>query len=136
MVEDYITKSDQFKVMMEFTNEVLLLGLDNLKRRDRTPQDPGYYVECKKNRLIRRDFMLNEECQAYIASLGAGEEEMAEIDPDSEAKAEQAAADLLAELGLEELEGPNNNVQNKEEKTVLVPAGKKKKRGGKKKGRK
>ena len=136
VVEDYITKSDQFKVMMEFTNEVLLLGLDNLKRRDRTPQDPGYYVECKKNRLIRRDFMSNEECQAYIASLGAGEEEMAEIDPDSEAKAEQAAADLLAELGLEELEGPNTNAQNKEKKTVLVPAGKKKKRGGKKKGRK
>ena len=136
VVEEHIKESDQYKVTMEFTNEVLLLGATSLKRRDRTPQDPGYYVECNNNRLVRRDFKSNEECQAFITNLSAHEEESAEVDPDAEAKAEQAAADLLAELGLEELEGPNTNAQNKEEKTVLVPAGKKKKRGGKKKGRK
>ena len=56
VVEEYIKESDQYKVTMEFTNEVLLLGMENLKRRDRTPQDPGYYVEFKKNRLIRHYF--------------------------------------------------------------------------------
>ena len=134
VVEEYIEKSDRYKVKMEFTNEDILLGAANLKRRDRTPQDPGYYVECKNNRLVRRDFKSNEECQAFTASLGADEDEVAEVDPDAEAKAEQAAVDLLAELGLEELGGPSSSVLKKEKQPVA--AGKKKKRGGKKKGRK
>ena len=128
MVEEYITKSDQFKVKMEFTNEVLLLGVDNLKRRDRTPLDPGYYVESKNNRLVRRDFKSNEECQAFIASLSADEDAVEEVDPEAEANAEQAAADLLAELGLEDLDSSSNV-------SKPVPAGKKKKCGGKKKRR-
>ena len=74
VVEEYITKSNQYKVKMEFTNKVLLLGVDDLKRRDRTPQDPGYYMECRNNRLIRRDFKSNEECQAFVASLSADED--------------------------------------------------------------
>ena len=136
VVEEYIKTSDQYKVKMEFTSEVLLLGVDDLKRRDRTPQDPGYYVECKNNRLSRRDFKSNEECQAFIANLSADKEELSEVDPDAEAKAEQAAADLLAELGLadlEDLEDPSSSAS----KTEKPPSsGKKKKRGGKKKGRK
>ena len=131
MVEEYITKSDQFKVKMEFTNEVLLLGVDNLKRRDRTPLDPGYYVESKNNRLVRRDFKSNEECQAFIASLSADEDAVEEVDPEAEANAEQAAADLLAELGLEDLDSSSNVSKDKQP----VPAGKKKKCGGKKKRR-
>ncbi|EJK67147.1 hypothetical protein THAOC_11859 [Thalassiosira oceanica] len=98
-----IKRTDQYKVTMEFTNESLLLGADNLKRRDRTPQDPGYYVERKNNKLIRHDFKSNEECQAFIANIGAGEEEPAEVDQNAEAKTDQAAADLLAELGLGDL---------------------------------
>ena len=39
VVEEYIEESNQYMVTMEFTNEVLLLGVDNLKRRDRTPHD-------------------------------------------------------------------------------------------------
>ena len=97
-------------------------------------QDPGYYVECKNNRLIRRDFKSNEECQAFISNLGPDEDKVAEVDPDAEAKSEQAAADLLAELGLEDLDDPSSTVSKKEKQTVA--AGKKKKRGGKKKGRK
>ena len=134
VVEEYVMKSNQYKVTMEFTNEVLLLGMENLKRRDRTPQDPVYYVECKNIRLIRRDFKSNEECQAFIADLGADEEELTEVDPEKEAKAEQAAADLLAELGLEDLDGLSSSASKKEKQPVS--AGKKKKRGGKKKGRK
>ncbi|EJK77116.1 hypothetical protein THAOC_01072 [Thalassiosira oceanica] len=133
VAEDYIKESDQYKVQMEFTNEELLLGVGNLKRRDRTPQDPGYYVECKNNRLTRRDFKSNEECRAFIASLGAGVGELSKVDPDAEAKAEQAAADLLAELGLEDLEGPSSSAPKKNNQSA---SGKKMKRGGKKKGRK
>ena len=132
VVEEYLERSDQYKVKMEFTNEVLLLGVDNLKRRDRTPQDPGYYVEWQNNRLIRRDFKSNEECQAFVANLSAVE---SEVDPEKEAKAEQAAADLLAELGLEDLEGPSGSAAQKEKQPVAA-CKKKKKRGGKKKGRK
>ncbi|EJK69960.1 hypothetical protein THAOC_08730, partial [Thalassiosira oceanica] len=134
VVEEYIEISDQYKVTMEFTNEVLLLGSVNLKRRDRTPQDPGYHVEYKNNRLIRRDFKSNEECQAFIASLRADVEESSEIDRNAEARAEQAAADLLAELGLEDLEGPKSSATKKEKQPAA--SDKKKKRGGKKKGRK
>ncbi|EJK70259.1 hypothetical protein THAOC_08396 [Thalassiosira oceanica] len=134
VVEEYIEISDQYNVRMEFTNEVLLLDSIKLKRRDRTPQDPGYYVECKNNRLIRRDFKSNEECRAFIATLGAGVGELLKVDPDAEAKAEQAATDLLAELGLEDLEGPGKSASKKNQ--PAASGGKKKKRGGKKKGRK
>ena len=131
MVDEYIGESDRYKVTMEFTNEVLLFGLDNLRRRDRTPHDPGYYVECKNNRLIHRDFKSNEECKAFIANLRADEEGLIDVDPDAEAKAEQTAADLLAELGLEDLEGPSSSTSKKEKQTS--GASKKKKRGGQKK---
>jgi len=130
VVEEYIKAPARYKVRMEFTNEVLLLDADNLKRRDRTPQDPGYYVENKKSRLIRRDFESDEECQAFIANLSAQKEKRLEIDPNAEAKAEQAAADFLAELGLDDLEGPSIEESNKK------TSGKKKKRGVKKKRRK
>ncbi|EJK47029.1 hypothetical protein THAOC_34283 [Thalassiosira oceanica] len=134
VVGQQIKKSGQYEVTVEFTNESLLLGADNLVRCDRTPEDPGYFVECKNNRLIRRDFESNEECRAFIASLSA-HEGVDEVDPDAEAKAEQAAADLLAELGLDDLEDANSNTPKKGARSA-PPAGKKKKRGGKKKGRK
>ena len=41
------------------------------------------------------------------------EDEVGEVDQDAEAKAEQAAADLLAELGLDDLEGPIVEESNK-----------------------
>ncbi|EJK72836.1 hypothetical protein THAOC_05593, partial [Thalassiosira oceanica] len=135
VVGRHIKNSGGYEVTVEFTNESLLLGADSLERYDRTPQDPGYFVECKNNRLIRRDFESNEECRAFIASLGTDEGGLAEVDPEAEAKAEQAAADLLAELGLDDLEDPGRNAPKKGARSA-PPAGKKKKRGGKKKGRK
>jgi len=133
VTEGYMEESSQYRVTVEFTNEDLLLGEDDLKGRDRTPRDPGYYVESKNSRLIRRDFKSNEDCQDFIASLGAEKGESAEVDPDAEAKAEQAATDLLAELGLEELEGPSSSASKKEKQPATT--GNKKKRGGKKKGK-
>ncbi|EJK45715.1 hypothetical protein THAOC_35655 [Thalassiosira oceanica] len=100
----------------------------------RTPQDPGYYVERKNNKLIRHDFKSNEECQAFIANIGADEEEPAEVDPNEcgGQGGPGCAADLLAELGLGDLEEHSSSNASKKGKP---PAGKKKK-GGKKKGRK
>ena len=131
----HIKQSGQYKVTVEFTNESLVLGADNLERCDRTPRDPGYFVECKNDKLIRRDFESNQECQAFIASLGADGGGSAEADPDAEARAERAAADLLAELGLDDLDDPGSNAPKKGAQSA-PPPGKKKKRGGKKKGRK
>ncbi|EJK48205.1 hypothetical protein THAOC_33018, partial [Thalassiosira oceanica] len=135
VVGRHIKKSGLYEVTVEFTNESLLLGADNLERYDRTPNDPGYFVECKNHRLIRRDFESNEECRAFVAGLGADEGGLAKVDPEAEAKAEQAAADLLAELGLDDLEDASSNAPKKGARSA-PPAGKKKKRGGKKKGRK
>ncbi|EJK52117.1 hypothetical protein THAOC_28647, partial [Thalassiosira oceanica] len=95
-------------------------------------QDPGYYLECKNNRLTRRDFKSNENCQAFIASLGSDVMKSSDVNPDAEAKAEQAAADLLSELGLGDLEGPSSSSSKKNNQSA---SGKKKKRVGKKKGR-
>jgi len=127
---EYVEESDQYRVTMEFTDESLLLAANKIRRRDRTPRDPGYYVECKNNRLTRRDFKSNEACRAFIASLGSDVEESSEVGPDAEVKAEQAAAGLLAELGLGDLEGPSGGTTRK--RNQPAPVGKKKKRGGKK----
>ncbi|EJK65228.1 hypothetical protein THAOC_13941, partial [Thalassiosira oceanica] len=91
-------------------------------------------VESKNNRLKHRDFKSNEECRAFVASLREDVEESSEVDPDADAKAEQAAADLLAELGLESLEGLSSSAPKKNNQPTS--SGKKKKRGGKKKGHK
>ncbi|EJK49708.1 hypothetical protein THAOC_31384, partial [Thalassiosira oceanica] len=91
-------------------------------------------TKCKNNRLKCSDFRSNKECQAFIASHRADVGELSKVDPDAEAKAEQAAADLLSELGLEDLEGPSSSAPKKNNQPAA--SGKKKKRGGKKKGRK
>ena len=82
------------------SKEVLIIGPKNLKRRDRTPQDCGYYIEFKNGRTIRHDFDSNEECQAFVAALDRGETQPV-VTEEAEARAEQAAAELLAELGLD-----------------------------------
>ena len=85
--------------------EVLLIGSDNLKRRDRTPQDSGYYIEFKNGRRIRHDFDSSADCQAFVAALNRDETQP--VTEESEARAEQAAAELLAELGLDD--SPNES---------------------------
>jgi len=44
IVEKFTAKKNWYKVTTEHTHETFLVGRDNLKRRDRTPDDPGYYV--------------------------------------------------------------------------------------------
>ena len=105
------------------SKEVLVLGPDNLKRRDRTPQDCGYYIEFKNGRTIRHDFDSSQDCQAFVAALNR-EETQPIVTEEAEAAAERAAAELLAELGLEDV--PNESPNGRKSKKP------KKKKGGKK----
>ncbi|EJK66949.1 hypothetical protein THAOC_12077 [Thalassiosira oceanica] len=101
VVDEYLPGSNQYNVTLEMKRkDVLVLGPDNLKRRDRTPQDCGYYVEFKNGRTIRHDFDSNEDCQAFVAALNNNGETQPAVTEESEAAAELAAAELLAELGL------------------------------------
>ena len=126
VADEYLPDSEQYKVALETkSKEVLVLGPDNLKRRDRTPQDCGYYIEFKNGRTIRHDFDSNEDCQAFVAALNKGESQPV-VTEEAEARAEQAAAELLAELGLDDSPNiiPTREGQVKKSK---------KKKGGKKK---
>jgi len=127
VADEYLPDSNQYKVSLENkSKEVLVLGSDNLKRRDRTPQDCGYYIEFKNGRTIRHDFDSSEDCQAFVAALNRGETQPV-VTEEAEARAEQAAADLLAELGLDD--SPSSNPHGDGQ----IKKSKKKKKGGKKK---
>ena len=45
-----------------------------MKRRDRTPQDCGYFIEFKNGRTVRHDVDSSEECQAFVAALNGGDQ--------------------------------------------------------------
>ncbi|EJK63194.1 hypothetical protein THAOC_16165 [Thalassiosira oceanica] len=126
VADEYLPDSNQYKVTLETkSKDVLVLNPANLKRRDRTPQDCGYYVEFKNGRTIRHDFDSNEDCQAFVVALNNNGETQPAVTEESEAAAEQAAAELLAELGLDD---------SPSEPYIGCKAKKsKKKKGGKKK---
>ena len=106
VADEYLPDSNQYKVTLESkSKKVLVLSPDNLKRRDRTPQDCGYYVDFKNGRTTRHDFDSSEDCQAFVAALNKDETQPV-VTEEAEARAEQAAAELLAELGLDE--SPNS----------------------------
>ncbi|EJK76714.1 hypothetical protein THAOC_01509 [Thalassiosira oceanica] len=122
VVDEYLPGSNEYKVTLETkSKEVLVLGPDNLTRRDRTPQDCGYYIEFKNGRTIRHDFDSSEDCKAFVASLNSSDETPPAVTEEAE-----AAAELLAELGLGE---SSNNVATSGNKVKRS----KKKKGGKKK---
>ena len=74
VADEYIPDSNQYKVTFETKcKEVLVLSPDNLKRRDRTPRDCGYYIEFKNGRTIRHDFDSSEDCQVFVLALNKGE---------------------------------------------------------------
>jgi len=110
------------------SKEVLLLSPDNLKRRDRTPQDCGYYIEFKNGRTIRHDFDSSEDCQAFVAALNDKGETQPAVTEEAETRAEQAAAKLLAELGLDDLPGSVPASDGKVKKSKKKKGGKKKKK--------
>ena len=70
VVEKYIAKKDKYKIIFEDSGNAALVGPNNLKRRDRTPLDCGYYISFKNGRMFRREFATKEECREYMTSLG------------------------------------------------------------------
>ncbi|EJK68238.1 hypothetical protein THAOC_10604 [Thalassiosira oceanica] len=103
----------------------------------------GEYIK-KSGQIFRRvqeqqahpsRLQVQRRVSGFRASLVADDGGFEEVDPEAEAKAERAAADLLAELGLDDLKNPSSNAPKKGAQSAPT-AGKKKKRGGKKKGRK
>ena len=92
VVEKYLPNKSRYKVIFEATKEAGLVGPHNLKRRDRTPDDCGYYITYKNGKTNHHELASREECQAFVSSLtGAA----------AEARAEQAATSLLAELDID-----------------------------------
>ncbi|EJK62332.1 hypothetical protein THAOC_17061 [Thalassiosira oceanica] len=127
VTDEYLPDSNEYKVTLETkSKDVLVLSPDNLTRRDRTPQDCGYYIEFKNGRTIRHDFDSNEDCQAFVAALNNNNDEtQPAVTEEAEAAAEQAAAELLAELGFDDSPTePSSGCKAKKSK---------KKKGGKKK---
>ena len=103
VADEFVPDTNQYRVTLESkSKEVLVLSPDNLKRCDRTPQDCGYYIEFKYGRRIRHDFDSSEDCQAFVAALNNKDETQPVVTEEAEARADQAAADLLAELGLDD----------------------------------
>ena len=102
VVEKHLPDKGRYKVIFEASKEVGLVGPENLVRRDRTPDDCGYFINYKNGRTARHDFESKEECQAFVASLT---EENKSGDGDdgaeAEARAEEAAESLLAELEID-----------------------------------
>ena len=80
VVEKYITKKDKYKIIFEGSGNAALVGPNNLKRRDRTPLDCGYYITFKNGKMSRREFTTKEECQAYVSSLGGDVKKTAELE--------------------------------------------------------
>ena len=86
----------------------------------------GIHIEFKNGRTTRHDFDPSEDCQAFVAALSEDETQPA-VTKEAEARAEQAAAaELLAELGLDD---PPKNVPTGCDQ--VKKSRKKKKKGGK-----
>ncbi|EJK57092.1 hypothetical protein THAOC_22904 [Thalassiosira oceanica] len=118
--------SNQYRVTLETkSREALILDPENLRRRDRTPQDCGYYIEFKNGRAIWHDFDSNEDCQAFVSALER-DEARPDVTEEAEARAEQAAAELLAELGLDG--SPVESSSSFKNKKFKKKGGKKKKK--------
>ncbi|EJK63662.1 hypothetical protein THAOC_15668 [Thalassiosira oceanica] len=126
VADEYLPGSNQYRVTLETkSKEALILDPENLRRRDRTPQDCGYYIGFRNGRTIRHDFDLNEDCQAFISALERGEARPV-VTEEAEARAEQAAAELLAELGLDG--SPVESSSSFKNKKFKKKGGKKKKK--------
>merc|ERR1712130_188214 len=101
VADKYLAGTNQYRVTVESSSEVLMMSPHNLKRRDRTPDDCGYFVEFKNGKTIRHEFASKEECRAFLTSLDGLNSRPSAVNAEEEARAEQAAVDLLAELGIE-----------------------------------
>jgi len=135
VAEKYFPDKDKYKIVMEGTKEKFLLSANHLKRRDRTPRDCGYFlifngVDTRGSNMFTEIpcFTSKVDAEAYYAAIQAAdadkEAKAAAETAQAEETAAAAAADLIAELEMEDASGTRNNASS----------GKKKKSG--KKGKK
>ena len=121
VVEKYFPEKSKYKIIFEVSGNAALVGLNNLKRRDRTPEDCGYYISFDDGKFVRRDFATKEECQAYVASL-------VEDANSSNAIADQSTANDVAEkLARLDVRGDGGSAKSKKKKGKGKKGGKKKK---------
>ncbi|EJK46242.1 hypothetical protein THAOC_35101 [Thalassiosira oceanica] len=78
-----------------------LLGAETSTGQPQAPGDCRYYVEFKNGCSIRHDFDWSEECKAFVAALNSSDETPTAVTEEEETRTKQAAAELLAELGLD-----------------------------------
>ena len=97
VVEKYLPNKGRYKVRFESSKEVGLVGAQNLKRRDRTPDDCGYYITYYMGSFARTDFASKEECQAFAASLADGSNTPADVELEQSAKAVIAGLEISKE---------------------------------------
>ena len=114
VVDKYLPTKGRYKVVFETSQEVGLVGPKNLKRRDRTPDDCGYYISYKNGSTARHEFASNEECQAFVASLIDGDKS-GDGDAVGEARAEQVAEALLADLKIDSSEDVKSEKKGEQE---------------------
>ena len=97
----YLPDEKSHEVRLEYTGESAVVCTSLLRRRDRTPADPGdvWYAADGRGRVRRVRFGSEDEAASYLRSVrgggGAGGEEDAGA---AEERAERAARELLAEL--------------------------------------
>jgi hypothetical protein len=124
VVEKYLPEKGRYKVIFEMSKEMGLVGPQNLKRRDRTPDDCGYYITYKKGSFTRHEFASKEECRAFVASLAEGDKS-GDGDAEAEARAEQAALSLFAELEIDSSASVTSKKKNKQKQKGKKKKGKK-----------
>ena len=73
VVDEYFANKERYKVVLEGSKDTVLIRPANLKRRDRTQTDCGYYIILKKGRIQRKNFAAKEECKSYVESLHANQ---------------------------------------------------------------
>ena len=73
VVDEYFANKDRYQVILEGSKDTVLIRPANLKRRDRTLTDCGYYIILRKGRIQRKNFATKEECKAYVESLHANQ---------------------------------------------------------------
>ena len=97
VVEKYLPNKGRYKVRFESSKEVGLVGPHNLKRRDRTLDNCGYYITYDMGSFTRTDFASKEECQAFAASLADGSKTPADVELEQSAKAVVAGLEIAKE---------------------------------------
>ena len=130
VADEYLPNTDQYKVIVESSKEMLMIDAENLEQRDHTPEDCGYFIEFKNGRTVRHNFAFKEDCRTFLTSFDGENSRPAVVSAEKDARAaDQAAAKLLAELGIEEGE----EVKAKVSTPKTDKSSKKKKNKGKKK---